>query len=238
MYVAICDDDTTIHDNVKSYIEEFNIQNGLADVQINAFSSGEALLMFYSGDTPKPLDIIFMDIEMDELNGIDTIRKLQLKYNNLIIIFITSHTKYAPETFRVGAFQLIAKPISKSDFFSDYARALDTYKELHKEFLITWQGVKTVVEYKDIYYVEAYNRHLFIHTKARRYECIGKLSDYEEVLCLSGFVSIHQSFIVNMKYIKTINATDVLLKNRMTVYMSKHKRREVLAEFSKYITKG
>ena len=237
MNVAICDDDTTIHDIVKSYIEEFNIKNGIFDVRINAFSSGEALLKFYLTDIQKPLDIIFMDIEMNELNGIDTIRKLQLQYNNLIIIFITGHTKYAPETFRVGAFQLIDKPISKADFFSDYSRAINTYKEFHKEIFFTWQGVKTVVEYKDIYYIEAYNRHLFIHTETKIYEFIGKLSDYEKTLCLSGFVRTHQSFIVNMKYIKSINIADILLENNATVYMSKHKRKDVLTEFNKYIMK-
>ncbi len=104
MYVAICDDDLLIHDTVKTYINEYNCENGLSS-KINTFKSGESLLEYYYADTPKPIDIVFMDIEMNELNGIETIRELQKLYQNLIIIFITSHIKHAPETFRVGAFQ-------------------------------------------------------------------------------------------------------------------------------------
>ena len=133
---------------------------------------------------------------------------------------------------------MIAKPISRQEFLSDIKRAVETYLDLHKELVIYWQGNRTVLEYKDIVFVEAKNRHLFIHTSSETYECVGKLSDYEKNMLMSGFVKTHQSFIANMNYIRVINTNDILMKNGEKVFLSKYKRKDVMIEFSKHIARS
>lgn len=239
MNIAICDDDKNICDQVKTYLSDFFKEYKELNLDLKIFNSGEEVCDYYLVNSNAPLDMIFIDIEMNEIDGIEAVKKLQnAKYKRLIVFFITSYTKYAPETFRVGAFQLIAKPISRQEFLSDIKRAVETYLDLHKELVIYWQGNRTVLEYKDIVFVEAKNRHLFIHTSSETYECVGKLSDYEKNMLMSGFVKTHQSFIANMNYIRVINTNDILMKNGEKVFLSKYKRKDVMIEFSKHIARS
>ena len=239
MEIVICDDDRTIHDKIKLFIEQYSEENTLEKINIYCYEDCNKLLKSYMDNENSSIDMIFMDIELtNDINGIDVVKILQEKFNNIIIFFVTSYINYAPETFRVGAFQLLNKPINKYDFDNDFGRALKAYMEMHDNIVINWQGCTNVIELKDIIFIEANRRHLFIHTKKNIFECKGKLSDYEEKLKSKGFVLTHQSFLVNMKFIKSINIADIQMKDESLVFLSKHKRKDVLKQFAKFMIKG
>ena len=231
MRIAICDDEKFYRDKIKGYLEEYIIL--YPEITIAEFSCGEDLLDPYNNG--EEFDFLFLDIEMKEINGVETAKEIKKRSNNIIIFFITSYVNFVSDTFRVGAFQFLIKPISENEFKKDFDRAIEQYKVNSYKYIVKYKDSTVTLEIKDIIYIEAYNRHLFIFDGINRYECIGKLKDEEKKLSFYGFVRCHQGFLVNMAYIKIIDRTSILLKNGKEVPVSKRLRPTVMEEFNRYI---
>lgn len=230
MEVVICDDEKELREELKTLLVGYTRKNPEFSFNISEYGSGEELLA-----RTEPIDILFMDIEMDGINGIDTAKKIKEENNGTILIFVTSFSRYAPETFRVGAFQLLLKPVGEKEFTEDLNRALIQYKRYHMQFVAKFRGSEVVLKYKDIIYLDYVERHVVVHTVKGDYPIVSKLSDVEEEFCLNGFVRIHQGYIVNMKYIRMIGMADVELKNGTILPLSKSRRAEALERFNQYL---
>ncbi len=232
--VAIVDDvKNQVELLAESLIEYQNISL-LPEIGINKFYSGEEVIAFYSKEELN-LDIVFIDIEMGDLNGIETAKTIKERYPNMIIIFVSGYMNYAPDTFRVGAFQLIQKPITKEQLFKDFSRLFGRYKNMHRKLSVSWKGEIKIIEHQEVRYIEAFRRHLFIHMSTGNQECMGKLVEVENALQNSCFVKVHQGYLVNMKYIYEIRQQDILLKNKELIPISKHRRKDILTAFAKYM---
>ena len=164
MKIAICDDNTEyirlIAGLVAPYKEKYQMD-------LKTFESGEEFLKW-----DEPFDIIFLDIEMKTVSGIDVAAKLRAENDDAIIIFITSHSNYVSDTFRLGAFQYLTKPFTEADFKLDFERAINTYMSKHKKFAVRFRDEITLLECQDIFFIEAYDRHLHIITSDKQYDCI------------------------------------------------------------------
>lgn len=191
--IAVCDDISAARIKIDDLLEPYKKTENLS---VHIFSSGEELLAFPNYATA--FSIIFLDVEMGGVSGLDVAADILEKNKDVIIFFITSHINYVPDSFRLGAFQFLIKPINDDDFGKDFERALNTLRTMHKQYVIKWRDVNNIIEYKDIVYIEAYNRHLFIHEKNKGYECVGKLRDECEKLKFYGFSRCHQGYLVNL----------------------------------------
>ncbi len=234
MNIAICSSDASVRKTVKAYLEEYNFNNSLSSISISEFISGEDIAQCLPKLRRKLLDIVIIDYELCESNGQDFISLLQKMYKNLIVFIIASNTKNVSQIFRIGAFQLITKPIDKQEFMNDYERALNAVCGLHEELVVNWQSTITVLKYKEIYYIETLNRHLLIHTANQSYECNGIISSFDNELYLKDFIRIHRSFVVNLRYIKQILTDHVVMINGAKVYLSRYRRKALLSAFELY----
>lgn len=234
MRIAICDDELIYIEQIKNYL--LNYEEIYPDMIIETYTCSEDLLKAYDSD--RRFDLIFLDIQMEDIDGVAAAQKIREVDNNVIIIFITSHTQFVSETFRVGAFQFLTKPISEIEFRKDFERAIRQYNINNYKYIIKWKEQTTTVDIKDIVYIESYMRHLFIYDGRNKYEFIGKLSTEEEKLKHHNFVRCHQGFLVNMKYIKIIDKTKIILKAGEEIPVSKRLRTNVMDSFNKYISRG
>ena len=230
MNIAVADDIPECTNRIKTLIEPYMEQNSIS---LSIFSSGEDLLA--SIDTGHEYEIMFLDIEMDGISGIDIARRLRTAHKDTIIIFITSHPDYVSETFRLDAFQFLLKPIDEAAFKIDFERALRTYHIRHKNYVVKWRDTSRVLEYSDIYYIEAYNRHLFIRTFSDKLECVGKLPDEYIKLKPYGFSRCHQGYLVSMGKIKHVTQNEILLANNETVPISRRLKSAFLNDFNLYL---
>ncbi|MDR0220640.1 MAG: response regulator, partial [Lachnospiraceae bacterium] len=120
MNIAICDDEKTCRDTVLAYLKPFdNEENAL---RIFQFESGEAVLASYQ--TGAVFHLIFLDVEMKGLSGVETAKRIRERDKNAIFIFVTNHQKYVPDAFIVNAFQFLTKPLKQELFNAEFARAL------------------------------------------------------------------------------------------------------------------
>ncbi len=230
MNIAICDDDRNCIDRIMQLLQPYQESEKF---DIAAYQTGESFLC--RNIKEYDYDIVFLDIEMGEISGLDIAAQLRKNNSKAIIIFVTSHVSYVSDTFRLGAFQFLVKPIDESAFKYDFERALRTYRNNHRFYQIDWNHTKTIVEYGDIRYIEGYKRHLLIHTDKECYKCVGKISDEANRLRLYNFVRCHQGYLVNLGHIKEINKTEIILTDNYIVPVSRGYRSNVMEIFNLFL---
>lgn len=231
MKICICDDSLDIHTNIKKKLH--NKLWSTDPFEITDLFSGEDLIDFYKNQ--KKFDIIFLDIEMNNINGIDTACKIRKYDSKAIIIFISNHTQYILDAFRAEALHFIVKPIKDYEFEDVFTRAINKYNLTHSFMALTWHSDRHTVLVDDIIYVEGYHRHLTFHTKEGVFDSLGKINDILSTLEPHGFIKIHQGFIVNLSCIRHITKSDVILCDNSKVMMSVRKRSDTIRAYDKYI---
>lgn len=233
MKLCICDDDKTMHEKIRQCLQPFFTESQMP--QITDFFKGEELAEHYSSG--KDFDIVFLDIEMDKMNGIDTATEVRKYAPEAIIIFVSSHKNYVFDAFRCEAFHFLVKPIEQEEFDDVLNRALHKHRVMHEKYLASWKNQRNVLRIGDITYIEGYRRRIKVHVAGSEYEHTGKVSDAYEKLKDHGFVRVHQGYVINMRHIKTFGSTEVVLSDNSVVPISEKRRKEALLIYDKYIQK-
>lgn len=230
MRIAICDDEKNIRELIKG-----KIANQYPNANIIFYDSGEELLL-----SDNPIDILFLDIQMQGKNGMETARELRKKDKKIIIIFVTAVEEYVFQAFDVGAFHYIVKPINNTKFTEVLHRAIEEWnaKQLtnqepeEKYLMINNGGVHIKVTIDNIVYAEVFNRKVVIHKLNETIEYYGKMSDLEAVAGES-FYRPHRAYLINFKYVEKYDATTIYLE-KGTALMAKQKYPEFVKKYMKY----
>lgn len=158
-------------------------------------------------------DIIYLDIEMPNINGILVSQKLRANNIDSYIIFLTSHTEYVLEAFKVHAFRFLTKPIDQKAFNEAFEGAEKEYLNVEK-VLISSHGQYNNVKISDIIYIEACGDGTYVYDRFNKvYESSMQLKEWEESLKEKYFYKIHKSFIISMLYIKNIDNNQLNMVN-------------------------
>lgn len=208
MNIAVCDDMEYISRKIKNILQKEN-----AKMKIDCFSNGCDLINSMQN---TGYDIVYLDIEMPDLNGIKTAEKLQKINHSVIIIFVSSYSCYITSAFRINAFQFLLKDdLSERDVIFEYYRALGRYNKEHYKYKI---NQKTGVSYfgiDNIAYIESANRHLYAHfSDDSAIEFRGKLDKEEQKLDAYNFVRVHESFLVNVCFVTTVKSDRLIVDTK------------------------
>ena len=233
MRIAICDDEKNIRELIAN-----KVVKQYPDAEIIFFQSGEELLL-----VDESIDILFLDIQMSGIDGMETARELRKKDKRVILVFVTAVEEYVFQAFDVGAFNYIVKPIDDGKFSDVLHRAVDEWssqnineKEPEERYvLINNSGVHTKVILDEIVYAEVFNRKVVIHKLDGEIEYYGKMSDLES-LAGDSFFRPHRAYLINFKYVEKYDATTIYLE-RGTVLMAKQNYPEFVKKYMKYIQK-
>jgi len=231
MQIAICDDEK----NIRELIGD-KVKTQFPKAEIDFYSSGDELLL-----SDKPMDILFLDIQMSGKNGMETARELRKKNKKTIIIFVTATEEYVFQAFDVGAFHYIVKPIDDEKFTEvlcnavDELKALDTYTAASEKryMMINNGGVHIKVNIDDIVYAEVFNRKVVIHKLNETIEYYGKMSELE-ALVGDRFFRPHRAYLINFKYVEKYDSSTIYLENG-TAIISKQNYPEFVKKYMKYI---
>lgn len=192
-------------------------------------SSGKEALGFASRCKPQ---VVFLDVDMPDMSGLEVARKLAEMHGDLIFIFATAYPKYALEAFEVYAFDYILKPL-------DEKRIRKTLLKLHSGVQGHWltaadkpeavtiqlHGETYLVYPAEILYLESRRANVLIKTASREFRIKGNLADWEQRLAPLGFIQSHRSYLVNLSQIKQVSrysyTYDLLLKSGDRVPLSR-----------------
>lgn len=229
--LAICDDEVIYINEITDLIQN-NIFNNM-QYSIKSFKSGEELLDYVKNSI---IDILFLDIEMKNLNGIETAKELKKYLPDCIIFFVTSYNNYITDVFRLNSFQFLQKPINHVDFKYDFNRALEKYKVDHTFIDVKANGFLRNISINEIYYIEVITREIRIHLKDEVVIHTGKISIYEEKLKMFGFAKTHKSYLVNLSKIECIENDSINFKRiEDNVPIGRKFKKEFMNEYHKYM---
>lgn len=232
MKIAVCDDEKIFRDIITGYLQPYKANN--PNMSETEFACGEDLVAAY--ERGERFDLILLDVEMKGLSGVEAAKQIRALDDTVMIVFITSHTKYVPEAFILSAFQFLVKPVGQEMFNTEFERAMRTYKKMKYRYSISYQGELSVLEVKGIFYVETYNRHMRAATSSGSFEYTGKITTEEKKLTELDFVRCHKGYLVNMHHIYRVDNDEFELTHKERIPISKHFRNNALAAYNKYVS--
>ena len=232
--IAICDDSEYMRKATAKILLEYSIQKDM-EYNVKQFETGEELLQVIDD-----YDLVFLDYQFEDKgkDGMAIAREIRLKNKDLVIIFLTSYTSIVFDSFEIGAYRFLIKPIDERKFYA----AMDDYIDsLNKEqtLIIKVDGVTHYIKESKIMYVEGNGKKCIIHIIDGTSEivCNETLSAIEQRLSTKLFNRCHKSFIVNMRYVKAFNHTDLVLENDESIVISRSKFKDFYEAYTDYISK-
>lgn len=237
MNIAICDDNSKHINTLENSLFEIGKAENIK-VECDAYQSGEELTRVYQSSTAA-YDVIFLDMEMDGLNGIDTANLIRERDEYVIIVFVTSHTEYMKDSFKCSPFRFLVKPVhidELKEVFSDILKKLSKKK---KVLSFTENKALIRVYCEDIIYCESLDHWVYIHTTHGTHKICKSLSDLYGSLDDTLLFRVHSSFIVNFHYVKAIRNNFIeLYHSDKDIPISRSYKKSVLFEYTNYIERN
>ena len=229
--IAICDDEKAIREQINKLIEKEK-----PDACPDLYKTGDSLL-----DAGKQFDIVFLDIQMDGMDGIETAKKLRERDEDTILIFITGIREYVFKAFDVAAFHYLLKPIEEDKFREVFGRAkkeLEKRKKQRRETIFIKTRKRSYTLEKDsILYIESRAKKVEIHTAGETIEAYASMNEMEAQLG-DGFYRCHRGYLVNMAYVTEYDSKSLTLNNGEYVYLAKEKYGEFVKAYMRYLRNG
>jgi DNA-binding LytR/AlgR family response regulator len=201
--VAICDEMEKHRKHLEGLIREYFVTLTY-DIHIINFTSGEQLINNYIYEK-SGIDIIFLDVYLGQYNGIEVAKKIREFDGMVKLVFTTTSTEYALESFCVFPFNYLIKPINKDILFKVLKHAILLIdKEKQKSIVIKFDNEMHTIFFKDIRYIESFGKKINIYTKKGTVSFNSKLDQVEAKINDKRFLRCHKSFLVNMDYISGI----------------------------------
>ncbi|MEG0169985.1 LytR/AlgR family response regulator transcription factor [Anaerorhabdus sp.] len=229
--IAIVDDNPF---DAKWILECLKKLNNANECEFICFHDGQDLIDAYNRN--ERFDIILLDMLMEKVNGLDTAKYIRQVDQDVEILIITSTLEYAVEGYTVNARRYYTKPLQQDEFLKEVNNIILNLKK-NDSLTLTIHNLHGITKIKlnEIYYIESLSRTLTIHTQTSEISMNGKISEMEESVAPYGFMRVHKSFIVNLKYIKNIFKDVITLDNNDTILLSKHKSKQVHDALMQYI---
>lgn len=224
--IAVCDDDIIFTGKIEELLEKvgqkYNIQ-----MNIDVFLDGDELVEAIR--TERRFDIIYLDIEMKRMNGLDAANEIRMIDRESLLIYMTSHESYMPITFDYRPFQFIVKPVQIDKFELCFVKAHKEILRNDSYFQFKYNKINHRILTQKIMYFESRKRVISIITQDIIMKFYGKLDDVESALKETkfNFLRIHQSYLINFKYIEEIAYDRVKLTDGQVLYISEDRRKKI-----------
>ncbi len=231
--IAICDDESFFTEELKQLISSYMMEKGIV-FEIDAYGSGEALVNL--GIEVVRYTVVFLDINMDKMDGIRTAEKIREVSRDILIVFVTAYVNYSLEGYRLDAVRYLLK--GNANFQSTVNECMDAIMDK-----LNYSVAKKEFEFKEGTKEISLDRLLFIESNLHKlefhvmeddmtiYTIYGTLNTLEGELTENGFIRIHQSYLVNKKYIKNVKRYKVILTNRFELPIPKARYTYVKEQF-------
>lgn len=236
--IAFCDDNISTLNELQKYLAQYQTEEK-SDISCTSYHSPLDLLAEI--ERGVQFDILFLDILMPGETGIDAAAEIRNYDRNVKIIFLTSSSEFAVQSYTVGAYYYQLKPILKEDFF----RLMDSVisaceKEQSNSLVLRCKSGITRIDLKDFEYCEVIHRTLFIHlSNGKTLESAGKLDDLCRQLEPYGhFLRPHRSYLINLEYINSLSPRAITMSSLTDIPLPRGKYNEVKDAYLEYAFKN
>ena len=211
MKILICDDEQQYVDELKIHIENF-MQSRVADFTINTANNPQAV-----ADSNEIYQLAFLDIQMNELNGISLAKNLKERNNKIVIFFVTSYNDYQDEAMDLRAFRFFEKPLNADRLYSGLEKAMEYIDESYVDFYVWTDNEHKQILVDDVIYVERGNRQVTLVTTQGNFTTRETFDEWCAILQNSFFYRVHKSFIVNLHYVTGYKYSELFVQNNVRI---------------------
>ena len=227
--IAICDDEATDRENIermcRTYFEDREVSAEMPDIHV--FSSGKEITAL-----EEEYDILFLDIEMPEQDGISIKEYFESKQKQTRIVFTTSHQERVLEAFGRNVVSFLPKPLCGKKFQNVMEKTLTDICGPSLE--IEDGGVTLVIPVRQIRYIEAQDKYTLAVTETGEHLMRRTMKFWENSLLSQDFVRIHKSYLVNLEYFEK-KGDEVLLDKGKTVKISRLRKNGVIEKYKDFL---
>lgn len=228
---AICDDEPYMIKELSAHISEYMKADNKASFTVDSFTNGRSLL-----ESGCAFDVIFLDIQMEQPNGMETARMLRQQNHQSLLVFVTVLKEYVFDAFEVEAFDYLTKPLDSSHFRRTMDRVLRVLERQVAKSIVIQRGTSCeVILLSRIVYCEVQGRKIYIHQSDRRIiDYYDKLEDFERRVD-GRFFKCHRSYLVNLDYVRGYHAGQVILSGEDRIPVSRLRERDLTQALLHYM---
>ena len=232
--IGICDDNLIFASKIETLLMSIS-KKRLIDMYIEVYSDGCELWRDISEGAI--FDILYLDIEMIQINGIDVARRIRENDKDVIIIFISNYDNYLIDLFEVEPFRFIKKPVKEELFVNYFMKAYERILQDETYFEYRFNKIPYKILTKNIIYFESYGRIIKVKYVNGEGKFYGKLSFVENQLQLGKipFLRIHQSYLVNYKFVNKISFSNVVLMDGTELKISEDRQKAIRMKYNELL---
>ncbi len=219
--IAICDDEKHMSDHIRSMVLNF-FRKKNREISLRMFSGGEELLS-YNGQ----IDILFLDIQMKDMDGMETARKLRADKFRGFLVFITVLKEMVFQSFEVQAYDYLVKPVDDKQFEKTMERLYASMQNASEDSLLVQKGYEgRIIREDEIVFCEIIDRKIYLNLAS------GEVVDYYERIenletkLNNRFYRCHRSYLINLKHLKGYKNGTACMDNGKEIPVSRLRRRE------------
>ncbi len=226
---AVVEDEESDYKNLLSVLERYQKETNVS-FQIEHFSCGQKFI-----DDRTSFDIVFLDIDLKDKNGIDVARELRKRDKRALIIFVTNLAQFAINGYEVDALDFVVKPVKYYDFFFKIQKAVDRAKYNYtKPIVINSNKTIITLNQEDITYVEVRHHSIIVHTLEENINVYGTLKDFEEKLSNTMFCRCNSCYLVNLSHVTSVSGYTIKIKDE-ELLISHPKKKDFMKALNNFI---
>ena len=236
---AVCDDCEKERQRIVGYLQKFSIEFDV-EFKVDCFSDGSELIKDYKQS--GMYDLLFLDMEMEHLGGLETAEQIRrIPDRNVLIVFVTSYPEYMQDSFDVQASQYLLKNLSYEVFCEKLQKLLHYLQTLETNIkVVSMRGEETILYLEKIVSLETLKSptrksQLLVTATDGEFQIKGKIAEFEKELKKQFFISVHRSVLVNMRYIRKINAQSLVLTTGKTMEVSRRRLSQIKEAYTNYM---
>lgn len=218
MRILLCDDEQEYINEIKIYIEKFLLERSIS-FEIDTFNNPQEII-----DSDNVYQLAFLDIQMDNIDGITLAKILKERNEKIVIFFVTSYNDYQDEAMDLRAFRFFEKPFNPERLYTGLERAMEYIDESYIDFYVSANNSQTKILVNDVIYVERANRQVTLVTTNCVYKTKETFDHWCNILQNSFFYRVHKSIIVNLHYITKYRYDEIVLNNTITIAIASRKQ--------------
>lgn len=225
--IAVVEDNHASAEKLRGFLERYAAENG-ENFDITVFSDALMFLDSYK----RIYDMVFMDIELPFIDGMEAAKRLRAVDSQVILIFVTNMARYAVKGYEVDALDYLVKPVHYGDFELKLRRAVARREEAQEAILVVRQSGFLRLRLQEIRYIEVRGHTLIFHTASGPVNGSGTLLETEEKLKSKGFLRCNKCYLVNQKHIAGVQGYTLLMTGGEELQISRPRKKAFMSELA------
>lgn len=224
MKILICDDEQRYIDELKTHVEKF-MQYRFVNYEIHTVNNPQEV-----AESNEIYQLVFLDIQMDNLDGISLAKILKKRNSKVAIFFVTSFNDYQDDAMDLRAFRFFEKPFNADRLYSGLEKAMEYIDESYIDFFVYANNEQKKILTDEVIYVERGNRQVTLVTTQGNFTTRESFDEWCEFLQNSFFYRVHKSFIVNLHYVTGYKYSELFVQNNIRIPIASRRQ----ADFHKF----